>query len=85
MTEILSNHKLAEERTSGKILKAHSYCIRFSLLDILAHDDVHLDHSTPHMIGRQSFWDFQGLVQSSSEELFLEVRGTLVSTVVEKT
>ncbi len=85
VTEILSSRRFAEVRADGQISKAASYCMRFRLLDLLAHGEVHLDHSTPHMRGQHSFWDLQGLVQSSSDDLFLEVRGTLVATVAEKT
>jgi hypothetical protein len=36
------------------------------------------------MRGRHSFWDHQGLVQPSSDDLFLEVRGTLVAKVAKE-
>ena len=43
VTEILSTRKFAETRADGQVSKAASYCMRFRLLDLLAHGEVHLD------------------------------------------
>jgi hypothetical protein len=85
VTQILATRKFAEVRADGQISRSATYCMRFRLLDLLAHGEVELDLTTPHMRGRHSFRDLTGLVQASSDDLFLEVRGTLVAKVASTT
>ncbi len=40
VTEILASRKFAETRADGQISKSASYCMRFRLLDLLAHGEV---------------------------------------------